>query len=74
MHPIVDGLEADYGAAVRFVRLDANGDGQTAFDASGLAGHPSYLLLGPDGAELWRGFGLLPAENLVTTLERILSS
>ena len=66
MTPIVDGLEERYGSAVAFLRLDAGDDGvgQRAFQASGLPGHPGYVLLSPDGAERWRGFGQQPASAL----------
>lgn len=59
MTPIVDGLTAQYLGQVVVVKLNAldGGTGQQAFEASGLPGHPGYVLLRPDGTELWRGYG-----------------
>lgn len=73
MHPIVDGLETEYGAAVNFVRLDAGASGETAFAASGLPGHPGYVLLGPEGNERWRSFGQIPAADIIAAFESVLS-
>lgn len=52
--PIVNRLEEDYGGEVKFVYLDANGDGQEAFEASQFRGHPAVLFMKPDGSEIWR--------------------
>jgi hypothetical protein len=71
MTPIVDGLTAEYLGQVTVVKLNAldGGTGQQAFEASGLPGHPGYVLLRPDGAELWRGFGQQSPEALDTALQ-----
>ncbi|GAB4449596.1 MAG: hypothetical protein Kow00120_19840 [Anaerolineae bacterium] len=63
---IVDGLEEGLGGAVAVVKLDAldGGIGERAFEASGLPGHPGYVLLTPDGEELWRSFGKLDSDAL----------
>ena len=54
MSPIVDGLAAQYDGQVAFAILDARdgGSGQRAFEASGLPGHPGYVLLRLPSGEL----------------------
>jgi hypothetical protein len=76
MSPIVDGLAARYGGQVAVVKLNAldGGTGQQAFEASGLPGHPGYVLLRPDGSELWRGFGQQSPEALDSVLQEGLSA
>lgn len=65
MTPIVNGLKQTYGEQIDFQLLDASfGKGETYFNFYGLVGHPSYLLLAPDGAELWRAIGPLDKEKL----------
>ncbi len=70
MTPIVDGLEAQYRDGIAFVRLNAldNDVGQRTFEVSGLPGHPGFLLMMPDGVEVWRGFGQQTAGQLETVL------
>jgi hypothetical protein len=75
MTPIVDGLEAEYEEQVDFNFLNAGlGDGKRFFKFYGLPGHPSYILLSPDGEVLWRGFGPVSAEALESEIEKIIIS
>jgi hypothetical protein len=72
MTPIVDGLEAKYEEQVDFKFLNAAlGDGKRIFEFYGLPGHPSYILLSPDGDVIWRGFGPLSAEALGAEIEKL---
>ena len=65
MAPVVERLEEKYGGQVEFRRLDASSDeGSVLFKAYQLPGHPSYILLNPNGEILWRGFGVQPEELL----------
>jgi hypothetical protein len=65
MKPVVNGLEQFYGDDTEFLRLNAGyGEGQEVFLFYGMRGHPSYLLLAPDGEVLWRGIGPLTREAL----------
>ena len=58
MLPVVDGLEVDYNDQVEFQRLDANSQfGRIAFQAYGLRGHPSFVIINPEGRVLWLGLG-----------------
>jgi hypothetical protein len=71
MQPVVDRLKDTYGDQVTFLDLDAAGDGKKAFRAGNLPGHPSYVVLRADGAEVWRGFGVLDEADLVTPLREV---
>ncbi|MEO8611047.1 MAG: hypothetical protein ABI690_24335 [Chloroflexota bacterium] len=66
MMPIVNGLEAEFEGRVQFVYLNAEdgGNGQRAFTAMSLPGHPSYLIFAADGSEIYRAFGSVEADNL----------
>lgn len=69
----MDGLEDDFGGQVEFRRIDAaTRDGQAAFRAYGLRGHPSYVVVNPSGEVLWIGFGEQPAEALESQLRMVL--
>ena len=58
MEPVVDGLEDDFSGRIEFRRIDAGTqDGQAAFRAYGLRGHPSYVLINLGGDVLWIGLG-----------------
>jgi len=58
MQPIVDGLEIEYSDLIDFRNLDAFADeGNQAFRAYKLLGHPSYILLNAIGEILWTGVG-----------------
>ena len=58
MQPVVNGLNETYKDQIEFRELDANApDGQQAFRAYALPGHPGYVLLNPEGEVLWMGFG-----------------
>jgi len=66
MRPIVDGLEAQYGEQVDFLYLNA-GDGSTgedAFDYYALRGHPTLLIVTPDGAISWQNVGVIDRETV----------
>ncbi|GAB4576477.1 MAG: hypothetical protein Kow0077_32960 [Anaerolineae bacterium] len=68
----MDGLEAEY-PRISFQRLNAldGGTGQQVFEAAGLRGHPAFLLLMPDGQEVWRSVGQQPAEQMEFALQRV---
>ncbi|MFA9406932.1 MAG: TlpA family protein disulfide reductase [Anaerolineales bacterium] len=72
MTPIVDGLVVEHEEQVDFKFLNAGqGDGKQLFEFYGLPGHPSYILLSPDGEVLWRGFGPVSAEALGSEIEKL---
>jgi len=73
MQPIVNGLNETYGDRIEFRELDANApDGQQAFRAYALPGHPGYVLLNPQGDVLWKGFGEQSREIMQRQLDSAL--
>lgn len=73
MRPIVDEVRAQYQDRVVFRYLDANGDGRDAFKQYGLLGHPSYVLLRPDGSVAWRFLGYRTREQFSAEIEKVLA-
>ena len=73
MTPIVHGLQDQFNADVHFEFLVANdgGAGEAAFHALDLRGHPTVVMMMPDGEEIFRGFGVLDVDLLVDTLENL---
>ena len=70
MEPVVNGLEERYRDRIEFRALDADSvEGEKAFRAYALPGHPGYVLLNPAGEVLWRGFGEVSRESLEAQLE-----
>lgn len=74
MEPTVRGLEDIYWDKVTFLRLNAEGDEAAAFKAGNFLGHPAFVLLLPDGQEVWRGVGIVSFEELEKALETVLDS
>ena len=73
MDPVVNGVEEIYSEKIDIRRLDANStDGGAAFRHYKLLGHPSYVILNPEGLVLWSGFGELSeaqlSQQITTTL------
>ncbi len=59
MTPVVNGLETTFGGQVDIRSIDANSaQGRRNFQYYRLLGHPSYVILDPQGEVLWSGFGL----------------
>ncbi|MBL8156688.1 MAG: hypothetical protein JNM70_21095 [Anaerolineae bacterium] len=76
MRPIVDGLQEQYGGRVSFVYLNAfdAGEGEAAFGALSLLGHPSYVIFTPEGVERFRKVGAVDESVLVEALEAVVSA
>ena len=74
MQPIVNGLEELYGQSASFLYLNAHEEGEAAFIEAALPGHPSLLILLPDGRELYRAFGVQTEEALRQALENALAA
>lgn len=65
MTPVVHGLEDAFQGRVEFRILDANkGVGKSAFGFYRLPGHPSYVILNPDGEVLWQAAGTQSERSL----------
>ena len=73
MMPIVNGLAQEYKDKITFINLNENEDGKTAFVYYRLLGHPSYVLLKPDGTQVWSFVGLRTREELAQQLDAIAS-
>ncbi|WKZ44730.1 MAG: hypothetical protein QY302_02940 [Anaerolineales bacterium] len=70
MQPVVNGLEQTYADQIEFRELNANApDGQQAFRAYALPGHPGYVLLNPQGEILWKGFGEQSRDSIEAQLQ-----
>lgn len=73
MEPVVNGLEKNYGGDIDIRWLDANRpDGGAAFLYYQVVGHPSYVILDPDGQILWIGLGELSEAQLSQQIADIL--
>lgn len=72
MQPIVDRLEEVYGEQIKFVRLDAYNEGERAFEVGNFPGHPAFLMMQPDGKEVWRKFGVIAYNDFETAILNIL--
>jgi len=58
MTPVVNGLETTFGKLLEIRSLNAAFcEGRSAFQNYGLPGHPSYVILDPQGEVLWSAFG-----------------
>ena len=49
-------------------------DGQAVFGQLALRGHPSYVIFAPDGAEVYRSFGVVAEETLQEVITELLGS
>lgn len=73
MQPIVDGLEKEYLESVEFERINAStNEGLALFNAYGLFGHPSYLILDETGEVLWQSIGEQSEEFIENSLRSFL--
>ena len=75
MEPIVNGLEEEYGQQIEFVSLNAeDGDrGERAFAYYGLRGHPTIVIILPDGQVQWVGPGVLERDAIEQEILTILN-
>jgi hypothetical protein len=75
MLPVVDRLEKEYSKRVEFRYIDADSaDGNAVFRAYQLIGHPSYVLLTPEGNVLWKGQGEQDYQELEGNLSSALAA
>lgn len=75
MKPIVDGLETQFGDQLAFQRINANeGDGPAIMRAYRIQGHPTILLIDPQGQEVSRFIGPQSAEQLAEALQQVLAA
>lgn len=74
MTPVVNGLETTFGERIDLRSLDAaSGQGKRTFQDYRLPGHPSYVILNPQGEVLWSAFGPQSAGALENAVEDAIS-
>ncbi len=72
MTPIVNGLEAEYGERIIFVKLDANTpEGRQAMQAYQLRGHPAIVLFDSAGDVAWQSLGLQGREEVAAAIAQL---
>lgn len=76
MLPIVNGLQEQYGKQIAFVLLNAQdqGEGEAAFKALQINGHPASLIFESGGKEVFRKLGSMPETDLVEAINAVLTS
>ncbi|MCZ6529903.1 MAG: hypothetical protein O6949_06170 [Chloroflexi bacterium] len=74
MTPVVNGLETTFGEQVEIRSLNAAfGDGRSAIQNYAIPGHPSNVILDPQGEVLWSAFGPQSAGALEAEVEEAIS-
>ncbi|GAB4482196.1 MAG: hypothetical protein Kow00124_30840 [Anaerolineae bacterium] len=75
MTPVVNGLEGQYADRVAFRYLDAKdgAEGQAAFERYALRGHPTILLVTPDGGVIWTARGVVAQDDVRRALDDLLA-
>lgn len=74
MTPIVNGLQAEYGDLVAFMRFDVDTPEGARIQARyGLRGHPAYVLVDRSGHASWQSVGQLTEDELRTRIETLLT-
>ncbi|GAB4334518.1 MAG: hypothetical protein Kow00117_18010 [Phototrophicales bacterium] len=68
MQPIVYRLEAQYGDQITVEYLNAQTNGEQAFNRLNLPGHPVILIFA-GGQEVYRGFGIVEEDVLRAAVE-----
>ncbi|MEZ4670632.1 MAG: hypothetical protein R3E39_22240 [Anaerolineae bacterium] len=75
MLPIVDRLETQFAERMAFITLDAEDPkvGQDLMRALRVGGHPSFVIMRPDGTEVRRHWGTLTETALLNELDLALA-
>ena len=70
----MNGLEAEYGDQIDFLYLNAEdgNQGQAAFRVYALRGHPSFVLVAPDGEAAWIRQGVVTVEEVEMVFRSVL--
>lgn len=72
MTPIVNGLEAEYGERLTFVKLDANTpEGRQVMESYHLRGHPAIVLFDSAGDLAWQSLGLQGREEVAAAIAQL---
>jgi mono/diheme cytochrome c family protein len=74
MKPIVDGLETQFAGQIAFQRVKADeGDGPALIRAYRIQGHPTFVIINPQGQEINRLIGPQSAEQLTEVIQQALT-
>ncbi len=76
MQPIVNGLQDQYATQVAFISFNAQdgADGELFFGDLGLPGHPSFVIYSASGQQVYRGVGIISADELQRQIEAALAT
>ena len=72
MIPIVDSLAVRYDNKMIFETLNVETDGKDLFNALGLHGQPVFVIMQPDGAVVYKGFGRVPEPALDSAIRNVI--
>jgi hypothetical protein len=73
MQPVVNRLQTEFKEEIEFRNIDANtSSGMELFKYFSLQGHPSYVLINPDGEILWQSLGEQQEEKIKNDIVIIL--
>lgn len=74
MQPIVNGLRDKFGEEIEVVSLNAvdGAEGQAMFEFYGIRGHPTVMIIEPDGGTVWTRTGLTSQQELEQAVEQVL--
>ncbi|HSR46960.1 MAG TPA: thioredoxin family protein [Anaerolineales bacterium] len=69
VRPVVDGVELEYEGKMKVIRLNVQHPATRPLaEAYRFQYTPTFVLLGPDGTELWRSVGALDPEAVRDSL------
>lgn len=69
VRPVVDGVELEYEGKLKVIRLNVQDPAaRRVADEYRFQYTPTFVLLGPDGTELWRSVGALDPEAVRASL------
>jgi hypothetical protein len=73
MHPVVDGIEAQYAPAITVYRLDYNQpDQQRIAHAYAVRSHPVTLVIDQSGRQVARWSGIVNEAEIVSALRNLI--
>ncbi len=75
MRPVVDGLDQRYGDRVAFAGVDFYHSANAPLaERYGVTGHPTFVVVGPDGKEAARFRGFTEEADLEAALKEVAGS
>lgn len=76
MLPIVNGLQDEYTTQIAFMSFNAQdgADGEVFFNQLGFPGHPGFVIYSAAGQQVYRGIGIISADQLQRQIEAALAT